>query len=76
VRGVPSSSAYQCPSRGHRVKDDYGVACDRFATGDPPTARQGCAYEEDGQGIGTETLWRQACMVTGSCAASVDASCW
>jgi len=40
---VPSSSAYQWPSRGHRVKDAYGVACDRFATCDPPTAHQGFA---------------------------------
>jgi hypothetical protein len=30
-------------SRGHRVKDAYGVACDRFATRDPPTAHEGFA---------------------------------
>jgi hypothetical protein len=29
---VPSSSAYQCPSRSHHVKGAYGVARDRFAT--------------------------------------------
>ena len=48
ARREPSSSAYQCPSRGHRVKGAYGVARDRFATLDPPTAHQGfSAYEED-----------------------------
>jgi hypothetical protein len=46
----PSSSAYQCPSRVHRVKGAYGVACDRFATLDPPTAHKAFgAYEEDGE---------------------------
>jgi hypothetical protein len=50
---VPSSSAYQCPSRSHHVKGAYGVARDRFATLDPPTAHQGFgAYEEDGGGVG------------------------
>ena len=52
---VPSSSADQWPSRGHRVKNAYGVACDRFATRDPPTAHQDSRHEEDGQGIRTET---------------------
>ena len=47
--GVPSSSAYQCPSRGRRLKGAYGVARDRFATLDPPTAHKGFgAYEEEG----------------------------
>jgi hypothetical protein len=41
VRCGPSSSAYQCPGRGHRVKSAFGVARDRFATLDPATAPQG-----------------------------------
>ena len=44
----PSSSAYQCPGYGHRVKGAYGVARDRFATPDPATAPQGFgSYEEE-----------------------------
>ena len=44
-----SSSACQCPSRGHRVKGACSVARDRYATLDPPTAHQGLgAYQEDG----------------------------
>src|SRR5438477_397174 len=51
ARRVPSSSADQCPNRSQRVKGAYGVARDRFATLDPPTAHQGfSAYEEDGGG--------------------------
>ena len=46
----PSSSAYQCPGPGRRVKGAFGVARDRFATPDPATAPQGFgAYEEDGE---------------------------
>ena len=41
TRRRSSSSAYQCPSRGHRVKGAFGVARDRFATLDPLTAHQG-----------------------------------
>jgi len=52
---VPPSSAYQWPSRGHRVKDAYGVACDRFATRDRRPLTRDSRHEEDGQGIGTET---------------------
>jgi hypothetical protein len=36
--GQPSSSACQCPGHGRRVKGAFGVARDRFATHDPPTA--------------------------------------
>ena len=44
----PSSSAYQCPGHGRRVKGAFGVAHDRFATLDPATAPQGFgAYEGD-----------------------------
>ena len=39
----PSSSAYQCPGHGRRVKGAFGVACDRFATLDPATAPQDSA---------------------------------
>jgi hypothetical protein len=47
---VPSSSAYQCPSHGRRLKGAFGVACDRFAPLDPATAPEGFgAYEEDRQ---------------------------
>jgi hypothetical protein len=50
----PSSSACQCPSRGHRVKGACGVARDRYATLDLPTAHQGSgAYEKDGGEVGT-----------------------
>jgi hypothetical protein len=50
ARRVPSSSAYQCPSRSHRIKGAYGVARDRFASLDPPTTHQGfSAYEEEGE---------------------------
>jgi hypothetical protein len=43
----PSSSAYQCPGHGRRVKGTFGVARDRSATLDPATAPQGfSAYEE------------------------------
>jgi hypothetical protein len=49
ARRVPSSSAYQCPSRSQRIKGAYGVARDRFASLDPPTTRRGfSAYEEEG----------------------------
>ena len=52
LQGVPSSSACQCPSRGRRIKGASGVARDRFATLDPPTAHKGFgAYEEDGGGM-------------------------
>jgi hypothetical protein len=48
--GQPSSSAFQCPGHGRRVKRAYGVARDRFATLDPTTVPQGFgAYEEDGE---------------------------
>jgi hypothetical protein len=44
----PSSSAYQCPGHGRRVKGAFGVACDRFATLDPAVDRSPGfgAYEE------------------------------
>jgi hypothetical protein len=43
----------QCPSRGRRVKDAYGVACDRFATLDTAATARGMeAIEEDGGGPG------------------------
>jgi hypothetical protein len=77
VRSVPSSSAYQYPSRGHRVEDAYGVACDRFATRDPPTAHQGFApMRKMGKEQEQRPLRRQACMVTSSCGTSVDTSYW
>lgn len=50
----PSSTAYQCPSRGHRAKGAYGVANDRSASRGAATARKGSgAYEEDGLEVGT-----------------------
>ena len=36
----PSSSAYQCPGPGRRVKGAFGVARDRLATPDPATTPQ------------------------------------
>ena len=36
----PSSSAYQCPGPGRRVKGVFGVARDCFATPDPATTPQ------------------------------------
>ena len=52
LQGVPSSSACQCPSRGRCIKGASGLARDRFATPDPPTAHKGFgAYEEDGGGM-------------------------
>ena len=60
----PSSSACQCPSRGHRVKGACGVARDRYATLDPPTAHQGFgAYEEDGGEAGTGPVEDQGVTV-------------
>jgi hypothetical protein len=47
------SSAYQRPSRGHRVKGACGVAHDRFATLDPLATHQGFgACEEEGGEVG------------------------
>jgi hypothetical protein len=46
----PSSSAFQCPGHGRRLKRACGVARDRFATLDPPTVPRGFgAYEENGE---------------------------
>ena len=43
----PSSSAYQCPDHGRRVKGVYGVVRDRFATLDPAIAPQESAPIEE-----------------------------
>jgi len=50
VVSVPSSLAYQCPSRGHRVKGASGVVHDRFATLDSLAARQGFSADEEDEG--------------------------
>jgi hypothetical protein len=72
-----SSSACQCPSRGQRVKGACGVARDRYATLDPPTAHQGfSAYQEDGGGTGGSsggghgarlTVWRRSARARAWC---------
>ena len=76
-RSELSSSACQCPSRGRRVKGACGVARDRCATLDPPTAHQGSgAYQEDGgraggssgQGHGAKlTVWTMSTRAPAWC---------
>jgi hypothetical protein len=76
-QGELSSSACQCPRRGQRVKGACGVARDRYATLDPPTAHQGFgAYQEDGGGAGGSsgrgrgaklTVWRTSARARAWC---------
>jgi hypothetical protein len=65
ARSELSSSACQCPSRGHRVKGAYGVARDRYATLDPATAHQGfSACQEDGGRAGDSSGGRHQAKLT------------
>ena len=57
VRRGPSSSAYQCPGHGRRVKGAYGVARDRFAT---------LEYARHGRSIGGESPLEEEVVLTPS----------